>query len=375
VFLGITIILTDGMFNFFTIITTSMLDLYNKRQEQDSGSTHYITKHPSLSYDDRKRIEKLVSDQVPHQLPVIGYIICVTISAVVIPSIFHQIKFYHVVALYIIAPVFSFCNTYGVGLTDWSAAPTYAKFTIFFIAAWIGQPGAVVAGLVACGIMNSATHISSQSMQDFKTGYMTLTSPQAMLTGQVFGIILGAITNPCIFYAFKETVKNSIDIGGQQSEFPCPYAGVYRAIGIIGMGGVKELPKHCVAFCTVAFFITLSIDILKLVSQKKGWALQNYAPSMTAVALPFFAGPSVPIPMCVGSLLLYMWNKVDGQSAELLSSAVAAGMISGEGLFALPTALLTMKKVQPPICMKFLPSGEELGEVDSFLSTLASSNS
>ncbi|TVU18554.1 hypothetical protein EJB05_34660 [Eragrostis curvula] len=374
VFIGVTIILTDGLFNFFTLVTASISDFYNKTQEQDSGMASYVTKHPSLSYDDRKRIELLISDQIPRPLPVIGYILCATISSVVIPSIFHQIKFYHVAALYIIAPVFAFCNSYGVGLTDWSAAPTYGKFTIFIISAWIGQPGAVVAALVSCSIMIAAVHISSQAMQDFKTGYMTLTSPQVMVAGQIYGIILGAIINPCIYYAFKETVKNKLHIGAPHSEFPCPYAGVYRAIGVIGMGGIKELPKHCVTICIVTSCITIAIDSLRLVSQRKGWTIQNYIPSMTAFAVPFFTGAGIAISMSMGSVVKYVWKYIDSSSEELLSAAVAGGLISGEGLFALPTAILTMNKVEPPICMKFLPSGEELREVDAFLGNLASAN-
>ncbi|XP_062179393.1 probable metal-nicotianamine transporter YSL3 [Phragmites australis] len=374
VFLGITMILTDGIFNFLTLITTTSIDFYHKRQEQDSGMTHYIKKHPSLSYDDRKRIELFLSSKIPLPLPVVGYIVCAIISAAVIPSIFSQIKFYHVAALYVVAPVFAFCNSYGTGLTDWSAAPTYAKFTIFIIAAWIAHPGAVVASLVACGIINATVHVSSQAMQDSKTGYMTLTSPQVMVTGQIFGVILGSIINPSIFYAFKTTAKHSgIAIGSKHSEYPCPYSGVYRAIGIIGMGGVKELPEHCVTFCTVAFFITVAVDVLRLVSQKKGWSIQMYIPSMTAIALPFFTGSYFTIAMCLGSVVLFVWNKIHSQSAELLSSAVAAGLICGEGLFSLPTTLLSMAEVHPPICMKFLPSGEELGEVDRFLSKLATS--
>ncbi|TVU18555.1 hypothetical protein EJB05_34661 [Eragrostis curvula] len=374
VFLGVTIILTDGMFNFFTLITASISDFYNKRQEQDSQMARYISKHPSLSYDDRKRIELLMSNRISHLVPVVGYILCATITSVVIPSIFHQIKFYHVAALYIIAPVFSFCNCYGEGLTDWSAAPTYAKFTIFIIAAWVGQPGAIVAGLASCVIMNAAVHVSAFSMQDFKTGYMTLTSPQIMVAGEIFGIILGSIVNPCIFYAFKEIVKNKNPVGAQRSEFPCPYAGVYRAIGIIGMGGIKELPKNCFTFCMVAFFITVVVDSLRVVSQKKGWAIQNYIPSMTAMAVPFFTGSAFTISMCLGSVVLYVWKKTDSKSEELLSAAVAAGLMSGEGLFALPTAILTMKRAEPPICMKFLPNGPELREVDAFLGKLASAN-
>lgn len=370
-----TIILTDGIFNFLAIITTASIDFYNRRKVQDSGMTHYVNKHPNLTYDERKRIQQLLSNRIRHSQPVAGYILCALISIVIIPCIFYQIKYYHVAAVYIVAPVFSFCNTYGTGLTDWSAARTYAKFTIFVIAAWIGQPGAIVASLVACGIMMAVVHVSSQAMLDFKSGYMTLTSPSVMVTGQIFGVILGSIISPCIFYAFKQTITGNIQIGAMQSEYPCPAAGMFRAMATVGMGGVKQLPKHCSAFCMAAFFITVAVDLLALVSQKKGWIIQKYVPNMTAIGLPFLFGANFAIAMCLGSVLLYVWNKINMQSAELLSCSVAAGLIGGEGLFALPAAALSMNKVQPPICMKFLPSGEELEEVDSFLSYLASANS
>lgn len=370
-----TIILTDGIFNFLLIITTASIDFYNKRNKEYSEMNHYIKKDPSLAYDDRKRIQLLLSKQIPRPLPMVGYILCAIISIVVIPSIFHQIKFYHVAALYMVVPLFSFCNTYGAGLTDWSVAPTYARFTIFIVAAWIGQPGAVVASLVSCGIMMTIVHVSANVMLDLKSGYRTLTSPHFMVTGQMFGVILGSVINPSIFYALKETIKDKIQMGALQSEYPCPAAGIYRAIGIVGMGGVKELPKHCFAFCVVGFVITVAVDSLALVSQKKGWSVQKYLPSMTVIAFPFLYGAYFGISMCLGSTLLHVWTKMNRQSAELLSSVVAAGLIGGEGLVALPTTALSLKKVEPPICMKFLPSGEQLEAVDSFLFNLASANS
>ncbi|KAL6624471.1 hypothetical protein ACP70R_031792 [Stipagrostis hirtigluma subsp. patula] len=370
VFIGVTMIITDGIFNFLTLFFTAAIDLYHKRQEQDSGMSHYITKHPSLNYDDRKRIELFLTSRIPLSIPVAAYIVLATICSFVIPWIFSHIEFYHVAVLYLVAPIFAFCNAYGVGLTDWSAAPTYGQFTIFVVAAWIAKPSAVVASLVAAGIALSAVHVSSQCMQDFKTGFMTLTSQYVMTTGQIFGVILCSIITPYIFHAFKETVKDEFPIGSKNSEYPCPYAGMYRAIGLIGMGGVKELPDHCFEFCTVAFLITVALDSLRLVSQRKGWTIQQYIPSMTAIAMPFFTGPFFTIGMCVGTLVMFIWNKMDSQSAEVLSSAVAAGLICGEGIFALPTALLSMFNVKPPICMKFLPSGAEVDVVDSFLRTL-----
>lgn len=94
--------------------------------------------------------------------------------------------------------------------------------------------------------------------------------------------------------------------------------------------------------------MTIAIDALVLVSQLKGWR-PLYIPSMTVIALPFFAGSYFTLDMCLGGLLLLLWKKIDTMSAEILSAAVAAGLICGEGLFTLPSALLNMFKVLPPM--------------------------
>ncbi|KAL5230202.1 hypothetical protein ABZP36_028978 [Zizania latifolia] len=371
VFISVTLIVTDGVINFITLTTTALINLYYVRKEHiDTGMSNYVLKHPSLNYDDRKRIEMFLASRIPISGPVAAYIAWSAISMIAFPAMFSQIKFYHVAALQMVIPVVGFCNTYATGLTDWSVAPTYSKFVIFVFAAWIAKPGAVVASLLAGGIILATLHISSQAMQDLKSGHMTLTSPRAMVAGQLLGLLLGSVVSPSLFLAFQLTTKPDAPVGSKKSKFPCPYAGLYRAMGVIGTGGVKELPKHCVEFCVVAFFVTIAIDAVVLVSQKKGWSVHTYIPSMTVIALPFFAGSYFTIDMCVGSLLLLLWTKIDSTSAQILSSAVAAGLICGEGIFTLPSALLNMFKVQPPMCMKFIPSGQEVEVVDSFLNNM-----
>jgi len=47
---------------------------------------------------------------------------------------------------------------------------------------------------------------------------------------------------------------------------------------------------------------------------------------------------------------------VKGNRAEAMLAATASGLICGEGLWALPSSILALAKVHPPICMKFFPS-------------------
>ncbi|PAN20655.1 hypothetical protein PAHAL_3G351200 [Panicum hallii] len=370
IFIGITMIITEGIFNFIKLLSVSSIDYYKKSQENDSGKIKYMLTSPSLNYDDRKRLEVLAGNQIPLFLPVAGYIGCAIICSVAIPWIFHHVTFYHMALLFVILPIFTFCNTYGTGLTDWSVAQTYARFLLFIIAALIAKPGAIIASLAVSGVAVAALNVSSQAMQDLKTGYMTLTNPRAVVAGHIYGVLIGSIINPCIFLAFEANAKDTAPIGSKDSGYPCPSASIYRAIGLLGKRGLDQLPDHCITFCLVTFLITLAVETLRLVSQKNDWNLQNFIPCITAIALPYLTGPYYSIDMTLGSVLLIIWGQMNRQSAELLSSAVAAGLICGDGIWALPSSILSISNVHPPICMKFLASGKQVHIVDSFVNTL-----
>ncbi|KAL5076282.1 hypothetical protein RYX36_015266 [Vicia faba] len=92
-----------------------------------------------------------------------------------------------------VQPVLSaFCNAYGNGLTDWSLASTYGKLEIFTIGVWDGaSQGGVLASLAACGVMMNIVSTTSDLMQDFKTGYLTLASPRSMFVSQIIGTTMG----------------------------------------------------------------------------------------------------------------------------------------------------------------------------------------
>jgi uncharacterized oligopeptide transporter (OPT) family protein len=85
-----------------------------------------------------------------------------------------------------------------------------------------------------------------------------------------------------------------------------------------------------------------------------------------AMAIPFYVGPYFAIDMCVGSLILFIWEKIDKAKADAFGPAVASGLICGDGIWTLPSAILALVGVKPPICMKFLSRGTN-AKVDAFL--------
>ncbi|CAN0916891.1 Probable metal-nicotianamine transporter YSL7 [Linum grandiflorum] len=370
IFIAIAMILGDGVYNFLKVFGKTVQGLHKQFSHKEPGtvlplassnSTTPGTIAPPQSYDEQRRTELFLKDEIPLWIAISGYVAIAVVSAVLVPHIFNQLKWYHIVVIYIIAPVLAFCNAYGCGLTDWSLASTYGKLAIFTIGAWVGAShGGVLAGLAACGVMMNIVSTASDLMQDFKTGYMTLASPRSMFISQVIGTAMGCVIAPCVFWLFYKAFH---DLGVPGSEYPAPYALVYRNMSVLGVEGFSALPKHCLMLCCIFFFAAMAVNgIRDLVGTK--WA--KYIPLPMAMAIPFYLGGYFAIDMCVGSLILFVWGKVNKEKADAFGPAVASGLICGDGIWTLPSSILALAGVNPPICMKFLSRKANV-KVDAFL--------
>lgn len=367
VFISIAMILGDGLYNFVKVLNRTLHGLYKQFRKHDSGvlpvanGASPLTTSTALSYDDQRRTQQFLQDQIPTWVAISGYVGIAAISMATLPHIFEPLKWYYILIIYIFAPVLAFCNAYGCGLTDWSLASTYGKLAIFTIGAWAGaEHGGVLAGLAACGVMMNIVSTASDLMQDFKTGYMTLASPRSMFVSQVIGTAMGCVISPSVFYLFVKAFK---DFGTHGSEYPAPFALVYRNMAILGVEGFSALPKNCLTLCYVFFAGAMLINLVKDIVPKK-WS--KFIPLPMAMAIPFYLGSYFAIDMCVGSLILFIWTKLDKVKAEAFGPAVASGLICGDGIWTLPSSILALCGVQPPICMKFL-SRKDNTKVDTFL--------
>ncbi|GMI88657.1 YELLOW STRIPE like 7 [Hibiscus trionum] len=365
VFIAIAMILGDGLYNFVKVLIKTLTGLFYQlrgRQTLPIANQQSPDASDKLSYDDQRRTELFLKDRIPTWFSVAGYVTIASISTIVLPHIFHQLKWYYVLVIYIFAPILAFCNAYGAGLTDWSLASTYGKLAIFTIGAWAGQNGGVLAGLIACGVMMNIVSTASDLMQDFKTGYLTLTSPRSMFVSQVIGTAMGCIVSPCVFWLFYKAFN---DLGLPESQYPAPFATVYRNMSILGVQGFSSLPRECLMLCYVFFGAAILMNFTKDMLDKKWGA---FVPLPMAMAIPFYLGSYFAIDMCVGSLILFVWQKLNREKADAFSAAVASGLICGDGIWTLPSSILALFGVQPPICMKFLSRGANV-RVDNFLTT------
>ncbi|XP_025825546.1 probable metal-nicotianamine transporter YSL11 [Panicum hallii] len=366
VFITIAVILGDGLYNFLKVFIRSICALISVYRNRNANTLPVsedgtpVTPIEAESFDDKRRVELFLKDQIPKTVAFGGYVALAAITIGCLPLIIPQLKWYHILAAYILAPILAFCNAYGCGLTDWSLASTYGKLAIFIIGAWAGAShGGVLVGLAACGVMMSIVGTASDLMQDFKTGYLTLASPRSMFISQVIGTAMGCVIAPCVFWLFYK----SFDIGASGGAYPAPYTIMYRNMAILGVDGLSLLPKNCLTLCYIFFAVSFAINLIKDQVPAK---VAKFIPIPMAAAIPFYLGPYFAIDMFLGSVILFFWEWKNKAEADSFGPAVASGLMCGDGLWALPQAVLSLANVNPPICMKFLSRSVNT-KVDSFL--------
>ncbi|XWS50294.1 hypothetical protein CRYUN_Cryun12cG0075800 [Craigia yunnanensis] len=344
VFISIALILGDGLYNFLKILFFTARSIHTRVKNSNIKT---FPDNQKQNPDDLQRNELFIRESISIWVACAGYIIFSIISIIVVPLMFPELKWYYIVVAYILAPSLSFCNAYGTGLTDMNIAYNYGKVALFVLAALSGKENGVVAGLVGCGLIKSVVNASSDLMQDFKTGHLTLTSPRSMLLSQAIGTAIGCVVAPLTFFLFYK----SFDVGNPDSEYKAPYALIYRNMAILSVQGFSALPQHCLQLCYGFFSFAIATNLLRDFTPKN---IGKWVPLPMAMAVPFLVGAYFAIDMCVGSLVVFVWHKLNSKKAGLMVPAVASGLICGDGLWLLPSSILALFKVRPPICMNFL---------------------
>ncbi|KAF5961544.1 hypothetical protein HYC85_002753 [Camellia sinensis] len=359
VFISISLILGDGLYNLIKIIALTVREMCNSTEQKNlpiinevSGKdckVPYDGESSKLLMEKRKQDEVFLKDSIPSWFAVSGYVGLAAVSTATLPTIFPPLKWYLVLCSYIFAPALAFCNSYGTGLTDWSLASTYGKIGLFTIASLVGRDGGVIAGLAACGVMMSIVSTAADLMQDFKTGYLTFSSAKSMFVSQVIGTAMGCVLAPLTFWLFW----TAFDVGSPDGPYKAPYAVIFREMAILGIEGFSELPKHCLALCCVFFVLALVLNLLRDVTPAR---VSQFIPIPMAMAVPFYIGAYFAIDMFVGTVILYVWERMNRKDAEDYAGAVASGLICGDGIWTIPSAVLSIFRINPPICMYFRPA-------------------
>ena len=248
----------------------------------------------------------------------------------------------------ILAFIFSFIGVQSSGTTDVNPVGPIAKASQLVVGGVTKGQGAPTnvartTNLIAGSIAGQAAAHGVDMTGDLKTGHLLRAAPNAQFWSQVLGSIIGIWLSVGLFVLFAEAYPCLIDLNIDCDNFGMPGVAAWRSVAIAVTS--PTLPIHPSAGYTA---IALGIAAMLTVLLKHTVIPQRYhiwVPNWNAIGLGFVV-PQVyyPFAMVIGSHVAYLWATRRPKSWEVWGFALSSGLIAGEGMAGVLTALLKILK-------------------------------
>jgi len=192
-------------------------------------------------------------------------------------------------------------------------------------------PGMMTTNLLAAGITGAGASQAGDMMQDLKTGHLLGASPRAQFKAQLVGIMAGVVFCVPIYMLFD----TAYEIGGEQ--IPAPAAHAWKAMAEVLMMGREALPAHAEMAVLAGLIFGAVMPLIRKIK-----VIEPYIPSGLAFGIAFIVPAYYSLSMFIGAMLYLAWKQRSPAVATALGFSVASGLIAGEGLMGIVTAVLTL---------------------------------
>jgi uncharacterized oligopeptide transporter (OPT) family protein len=194
-------------------------------------------------------------------------------------------------------------------------------------------PGNLSTNLMTAGATAGISAHTADLLTDLKSGYLLGAKPRQQFYAQFLGILAGSVF--CV-PAFNLLVPNAEAIGTQQ--FPAPSAQVYAGVAKLLSQGLTALPASAVTAMAVAGVVGIVLALLELYVPK----VARWLPSPVGLGIALVVPFSNSLMMFLGALAAWCCFKSSPTAAGRYVVPVASGVIAGESLMGIVTAILAV---------------------------------
>jgi len=202
----------------------------------------------------------------------------------------------------------------------------------------VADPGNAVTNLMTANIAGGAAGQSADLLNDFRAGHGIGASPSRQAIAQAFGILTGSIVGVAVYLALIP------DPAGQllSPEWPAPAVATWKAVAEVLSRGLDTLPDTAKLAMAAGACAGLVAGLLECLLPRPA---QHLLPSATAMGLAFVIPASMSLTMFAGALLAWVFTRFFSRHAGRFVITVAAGLIAGESVVGVVSALLRMSGI------------------------------
>jgi uncharacterized oligopeptide transporter (OPT) family protein len=182
-------------------------------------------------------------------------------------------------------------------------------------------PGAVGHNLIAAGMAGSCNSQGQGTIQDYKTGQIIGSTPRILTWVQLGAVPIGAAA---VAVMYPLLTKRYV-IG---DTLPAPTALKITNMAVLLSQGIEALPRGALLWTVIASVAGILVTIVK---EYTHW---SWLPSPTGLGLGLIIPGLTIIPMALGGIVGWIWEKSAKESYDRYFVTVASGLIAGEALLA-----------------------------------------
>ncbi len=274
-------------------------------------------------------------EQVPNSWWMLGLLAGSVLAVVVSWQVFGIPPWMTIIAV-ALSSILAMIAVRSTGETDINPVGGMGKVTQLAFAGV--APGQMVTNLMAAAVTGSGASQAGDMMHDLKTGRMLGASPRKQIIAQCIGITAGILVVVPAYILLQSVAERKGTQIGMSEEYPAPAAHAWKGVAEILSKGFDALPTNAYWAILAGLVIGTLMPVIRKVFPKAA----PYTPSGLAFGIAFIVTPQYPIGMFLGSMLLVAWRWLKPIQCKALVFAMASGLIVGEGLTNLLTALLDL---------------------------------
>ena len=266
-------------------------------------------------------------EEFPLKWVAIGIVIC-TIALCAVQKISLDFPIWMTLVSLLLSVPLLLVGTRVLGETNWAPISSMANLmqAVFALIA----PGSMTANMIGSGMSGTVASNGEHLMQDYKAGKIVGANYRHLTTVQLLAVPFGAaavaVAYPALVAAHPFGAK-----GGLSSPASVRWAGFAELLN----QGFDALPKGCFAALVVALVAGVVITVLEPKYHK-------FVPSPTGMGLGMLIPGYAVVPMVLGGIVQFAWQKMNAKNEETYNTPLASGFIAGEALVVLAFSVQAM---------------------------------
>lgn len=182
---------------------------------------------------------------------------------------------------------------------------------------------------------------------DFRVGFLLRTSPKLQWLAQSIGTLVATFLAPAIFVLFATAYPCILNPSPESCPFAAPSVSAWRAVAV-AVTSPDFTPPETAKWFSICFAVFGSCMVLVrhcLWTGRWEW-MRAYHPNMMIISMAFLLPNTVcGTAMLIGASTAGLWNAQSPRTFGMYGTALAAGLMAGEGIGGVVNAALTIMGV------------------------------